>query len=85
MFVGRIEEMINAVKSEDVFERLAEETFNQINNDDEGFHHIGRDLWNAYVEDPVATDNVLMALCGWRMKSILIFAGLIPDDEGLIL
>lgn len=67
-----------------VYERLAEEIFKQITLDDEGWHHVGRQVIQAFQEAPEASDNMLMALCGWSMKSLLIFSGLISDDEGLI-
>lgn len=80
--VGSIEAQIDG--SMKVFEAIADEVVRQINSDDESPWHVGRDLWNAYRKNPEAADAVLIAICGWSMKSILIFAGLIEDDEGLL-
>lgn len=82
--ISAIESKIAHGKATEVFEGIASEVLDQIASEDESLRHIGRDLWEDYRKNPEIVDRVLIALCGWSMKSILIFAKIIPDDEGLL-
>lgn len=82
--IETVEKLLASEDGAEVFERLGSEVYYQISSDEKAYNHMGRNLWAAYKRDPALVDDVLMALCGWSMKSLLIFAGIIRDDEGLI-
>ena len=62
-----------------VYEGLASEIFSQLEDDDESYENIGREIWSAYQKAPDVVDQVLIGLCGWSMKSLLSFANIISD------
>ena len=64
-------------------EALADTVIFQITSDDEDPVKVGTHLIKSYIEGDV--DGMLMALCGWSMKSLLAIAGVIPDTEDVIL
>lgn len=72
------------VFDESAIEKFAEEVTRQIATDEESFQKKGYQIMKAYLEGPETADNMLIALCGWSMKSLLVFAGLTLDDEGLL-
>lgn len=80
--VRLIDEKARANK--EVFEVIASETLHQIARDTEPPLRVGRDLWAAYKANPSATDDVLVALCGWEMESILEFAGLTSSGNHMV-
>lgn len=82
--ISVIEDRIMRGEATEIFEGIASEVLDQIASEEESLRHIGRDLWEDYRKNPEIVDRVLIALCGWSMKSILIFAKIIPDDEGLL-
>ena len=77
--------MIETIKSilmdanEEELESIIETLNNEIFNDTETFRSKARDLLQAYITDD--TDGILIALCGWSLKSILVKAGLLSDTE----
>lgn len=50
-------------------DRFGEMVINEIATDTDSFHHISFQLIRAYRENDC--DGILMALCGWSMKSLL--------------
>lgn len=65
--------------SEDELESIIETLNNEIFNDTETFRSKARDLLQAYINDD--TDGILIALCGWSLKTILVKTGLLSDTE----
>ena len=60
------------------------EVDHQISSDDGSWERKGRDLCKAYLHNPEAIDDILIALCGWKFSSILAMAGVMEDVEGVI-
>jgi len=60
---------------------LIETIVAEIDTDDESYWKKGIYLLTAYLENDI--DDILISLTGWSMKSLLIKAGLILDDEGI--
>ena len=83
-FAQILDQKLRANPSE-VFDRLGTEVIAQILSDSESPKSIGKELLAAYNQSPTITDKVLIGLCGWSMKSLLTFAEIITDDEGLII
>jgi hypothetical protein len=42
----------------------------EIDSDDEPYDKRFRQLYASYVENPKVVDDVLMALCGWKMETL---------------
>ena len=84
-----LESLLNAYSSDTledsdvVCESLIEELNNRMASDDEPFWKKGTALMNCYIKNPGVTDDVLIALSGWSMRSLLVFAGIIKDEEGV--
>lgn len=81
--------MIESIKnilenvSEEELESIIETINNEIFNDTETFRSKARDLLQAYIDND--TDGILIALCGWTLKSILVKADLLPDTEEIFI
>lgn len=65
------EQVEEIMKSEVTLEALAERVVDEMNNDDEALDERGRQLLIAYLDNPSAVDDVLIALCGWSVKSLI--------------
>lgn len=81
--ISLVEDQIAAHGGEEFFEAIASEVLDRIDSD-EPYKHTGRRLWLVYRQNPKVVDQVLIALTGWSMKSLLVFAEIIEDDEGLM-
>lgn len=57
--------------SEGLLSQLGERIVDEIGNDDEPFDKIARNILETYKESPEIVDKVLVALCGWRVESLL--------------
>ena len=79
----QILKIMNAEDSTENYEKIAEAVFESISSDDESYSHIGYHLLYSFLKGDA--DGILTAICGWNMKSILVRAGLIKDDEGVYL
>lgn len=70
-FVAKMKEKIEEIlESEFLLEELMLKIIQEINDDDEPIDKKCRQLLLAYMENP-EVDNVLMALCGWNLKSLI--------------
>ena len=65
-------------KDEGLMENFIEHLENEIISDDEMPRKKFSALKEAYEKDPALVDDVLMAICGWRMES------LVENTPGLI-
>lgn len=83
--IDTINKRLETDGSSAVFETIGSQIYDQFVSDDESLKNKGCELWRAYLRNPNATDDVLIALCGWSMRSLLVFAGLIEDAEGVLL
>ena len=81
---GKLLDGRSSTDGEDKLETLMEELDKQIAEDDEPRHKKALALLKDYIEDPETVDSILTDLCGWTLHSLLVFAGLTRDTEGLL-
>jgi len=67
-----------ALNNDELSERLALSLLNSVDTDDENPTRMGRYFAKAYLEKNM--DDLLIAICGWSMQSLLEFA-LSPENE----
>ena len=66
-------------KLDNLMERLGD----QLGSDEEPLRKKAVALLRDYLKAPEVVDNVLMDLCGWSLHTLLVFAGLAEDTEGV--
>lgn len=59
------------LQSEGLLYQLAETIHEEIQNDEEPFDKVSRNLLITYSEHPEIVDEVMMSLCGWTMESLM--------------
>ena len=65
---------------EDLQDEFFIQLHEQIASDDEQPRKKFAALREAYEQDPALTDHVLMALCGWRMETLVDNAIYVKDE-----
>jgi len=71
---------LDAVMSDDKKKvAFATALYNQIDSDAEPYRKVGFYMAKAILEQNV--DDLLIAICGWSVESLLNFADEIPEDE----
>jgi len=82
--VKRMNRLINCRATPEEYENISKEVFCRSYMDDTTYEEIGRDLIDVYKKNPDVVNDVMIALCGWSLESLAVFAGVLEDEEGLI-
>lgn len=61
-------------------ERLIEAIMKEMDSDDEPWRRKGNNLLNAYQHNDA--EGMLLALCGWSIRTLMVKAGILRDLEG---
>ena len=67
----KIEHANQILQNEGLLYQLTETIIKEITNDDEPFDSVARHLLLIYLENPEIVDEIMIALCGWNMKSLM--------------
>lgn len=79
----KIEEILNADDWADKCEALGEAFLEAVETDGDTPRNIGRYMLKAYLNNSV--DDFSIATTGWCVETLLVRAGLIPDEHGVYL